>query len=312
MASLTGHTLAEPKLDKPQRRGQIVGKVVDDATGKPVAGALVACGAVVNETGGGGANAETDKEGVYRLAGLSPGIYNVWLKTYDKDPRLSAVADDGIVVEGDMPARSELRLVASRKVVGRVLDPDGKPVAGSSVGCYSAARPASGGTIMSVKTKAGGVFEFLLPPGSANLYVMSAGLGKGGRDLAASEVIEVPADKECPLVTLQLAPASREFGSADWLSRSTPGSLVVRREGNQDISGVVVDAAGKPVSKARVFEPDGPQTLTDDQGEFHLKTERGVQFILDVYAPGYHVWFGTPTSGDVLKIVLEPKVSAAR
>jgi hypothetical protein len=28
---------------------------------------------------------------------------------------------------------------------------------------------------------------------------------------------------------------------------------------------------------------------------------------MHAFAPGHHLWFGTPTSGDVLKIVLEPK-----
>ena len=28
---------------------------------------------------------------------------------------------------------------------------------------------------------------------------------------------------------------------------------------------------------------------------------------MHAFAPGYHVWFGTPTAGDVLKIVLEKK-----
>ena len=34
---------------------------------------------------------------------------------------------------------------------------------------------------------------------------------------------------------------------------------------------------------------------------------KGTQFVMHAVAPGYHVWFGTPTSGDVLKIVLESK-----
>jgi hypothetical protein len=47
--------------------GQIVGRLIDAATGRPVEGATVACGAVANDTGeGGGASAVTDATGTYR------------------------------------------------------------------------------------------------------------------------------------------------------------------------------------------------------------------------------------------------------
>ena len=91
---------------------------------------------------------------------------------------------------------------------------------------------------------------------------------------------------------------------------SAAGTRIVRRMGKQDVLGVVVDAAGTPIPDAKVFKTDGPTVQTDEKGQFHLKVDKGTQFILNVYAPGYHVWFGTPTSGDVLKIVLEPKPAA--
>lgn len=96
---------------------------MDAATGKAVAGATVACGAIINDSGkGGGANAVTDADGRYRLPVPSPGIYNVWLKRFDKDPSMTAVADDGILVETGRVAASELHLVVGRKLPGRVVD----------------------------------------------------------------------------------------------------------------------------------------------------------------------------------------------
>src|SRR5205807_1947783 len=47
--------------------------------------------------------------------------------------------------------------------------------------------------------------------------------------------------------------------------------------------------------------------MTDAKGEFRIETLKGTQFVMHAVAPGYHAWFGTPTSGDVLRIVLEPK-----
>ena len=51
--------------------------------------------------------------------------------------------------------------------------------------------------------------------------------------------------------------------------------------------------------------------LTNDKGEFRIVTLKGTQFVMHTVAPGYHAWFGTPTSGDVLKIVLERKPAPA-
>ncbi len=56
-----------------------------------------------------------------------------------------------------------------------------------------------------------------------------------------------------------------------------------------------------------MFPEDGTPVVTDDKGAFRVETMKGTQFIMHAVAPGYHAWFGTPTSGDVLKIVLESK-----
>ena len=47
--------------------------------------------------------------------------------------------------------------------------------------------------------------------------------------------------------------------------------------------------------------------ITNDKGQFRVETLKGTQFVMHAFVPGHHVWFGTPTSGDVLKIVLEGK-----
>lgn len=288
--------------------GEIVGQLLDAATGKPVEGATVACGAVINDSGkGGGANAVTDAQGRYRLAVPSPGIYNVWLKAFDKDPAKTAAADDGILVEARKASESQLLLVTGRKVTGKVIDTDDKPVENVRVSCNSPARPMSGG-VESTKTKADGSFEFSLPPGRAYIYaiVPDANGGFGVRASAQAHV-EVPPTGAVAAVTLTLKPPDERFGDPVWLKRSTPGTEIVRRAPVEGVSGTVVDADGKPIAGGKVFRSDGPIVAANDAGEFRVESGKGTQFVMYAFAAGYHVWFGTPTSGDVLKIALEPK-----
>ena len=81
--------------------GEIFGRLIDAATGKPIEGATIACGALINDSGkGGGADAVTDALGRYRLVVPSPGIYNVWLEKYDQNHAKTAAADDGIPRRG--------------------------------------------------------------------------------------------------------------------------------------------------------------------------------------------------------------------
>jgi len=308
--SFTSLAIAQDAKPK-SLNGEIVGRLLDAATGKPVEGATIACGAIVNDSGkGSGAIAVTDAAGRYRLPVPSPGIYNVWLKKFDKDPSKTAAADDGIVVEAGKVAPSQLYLVDGRKVTGKVVGSDGKPVAKREVSCYSPARPQSGGS-QSVQTDGDGTFEFSLPPGRAYIYVIEPderpGYSPFGVLHSAQADIQVPATGKVAPQTLTLQKSETRLGDPDWLKRSTPGTQIVRREANQDVTGTVVDGNGKPIAGAKVFRYDGPLVPTNDKGAFRIETMEGTQFVMHAFAPGYHVWSGTPTSGDVLKIVLEPK-----
>jgi protocatechuate 3,4-dioxygenase beta subunit len=263
---------------------------------------------------GGGASAVTDADGRYRLRVPSPGIYNVWLKEFGTDSSKTAAADDGILVEAGKAASSELHLVDGRKVTGKVVDADGIPFAGLTVNCHSPARPPSGG-VQSAKTNADGAFEFFLPPGRAYVYAVES-VGRTdddpfGAGRSAHAHITVPPTGVVAPLKLTLQKSEARFGDDGWLIQSTPGTRVVRREAREAVTGAVVDGDGKPVARARVFRYDGPLVPADERGEFRVDAPKGTQFVMHAWAPGYHVWFGTPTSGDVLRVVLEPKPKSA-
>lgn len=290
--------------------GMISGVLLNGETGQPVMGATVICQMVAGEEGKAPAAAETDRDGKYILKDVPVGIYNVWLYRYDADPKLVAAADQGVEVQAGQTAASKLRLVVARQVRGQLIR-QGKPVAAEQIGCYSAARPQSTANVQSTKSAADGTFEFLLPPGPAYFYTMSGGFTAEKR-LHASTHLMISPNGDVPIVTLEMSDKETKFGSPDWVANTTKGSEVVKQTTNASVTGVVVDPQGNPIPRAVLIKAENwdERIWTDDKGEFNLKVDRGTQFVFAVHAPGYNVWSGTPTTGDVLKIVLEPKVSS--
>jgi protocatechuate 3,4-dioxygenase beta subunit len=81
------------RLGAAKKTYEALGRVVDDVTGKPVAGAGVVCarvraaadGSAIDDIGlgGFGGTAKTDEQGNFRLAGLAPGQYQLNLANYE-------------------------------------------------------------------------------------------------------------------------------------------------------------------------------------------------------------------------------------
>ncbi|MCA9063086.1 MAG: M48 family metalloprotease [Planctomycetaceae bacterium] len=293
--------------------GEIRGRLTDE-DGKPVPNVMIACGALIREDGGrGGTRIRTDEDGNYRLVVPSPGLYNVWIREFPAGG-FTAAADDGIVVEAGKVSTSELTLCQGRPVNGHLRWQDGSGVAAATVYCYSAARPQSG-SVQSVQTTADGSFQFLLPPGKAHVYSVHRGPVTAeypeGKVESAEVNLIVPPSGDPAEITLILGTTNTQFGNPDWVNRSTPGTQVVSQNNRDDVTGVVVDQQGHPVAGAKVFQETGAAVLTAADGTFRFPKERGTQFIMHVFQPGFHVWFGTPAAGDELKIVLDPKARPA-
>jgi len=81
------------RLGAAKRTYEAVGRVVDDETGKPIAGSNVICvktkgsdEGTANDSvgfGGFGGNSKTDEQGNFRLSGLTPGQYQLNLADYE-------------------------------------------------------------------------------------------------------------------------------------------------------------------------------------------------------------------------------------
>jgi len=84
---------ADIRLGAAKKTYEALGRVVDDETGKPIAGAGVTCvkvksvneGAAIDgaDFNGYGGNSRTDEQGNFRLSGLTPGQYNVGLADFE-------------------------------------------------------------------------------------------------------------------------------------------------------------------------------------------------------------------------------------
>ncbi len=290
--------------------GEIRGVLLDAETGEPIERAQVACEAFNNHSGKRmGSSTYTDDEGRYRLHVPAPGFYNVWLHEY-QDKWMTAAADDGLFVDAGKVTASQMFLVNARKIVGTLVDSAGKPVRNPVVKCNSPARPESL-HVHKMRAEPDGSFWFAVPPGRAYLYVdeesqQTKDNSTGGFRSAHAQV-EVPVSSDVAPVMLSLQTSTEKPGDTEWLKRSTPGTQIVRRAGTQNVTGNIVDESGKPIAGAKLLRDDGSLITTNNKGEFRIETPKGIQLTLHAVAPCYHVWFGTPTAGDVLKIVLEQK-----
>jgi len=191
--------------------GIICGKVVEAGTGEPVAGASVCASA-----SGALHLATTGADGSFRLR-CPPGAYMacpMWVpKGYSRPERLGwrpATVREGAEVEV-----RPFELTKGVTLVGRVVDPQGKPVSGVRV------RVVKNGSPIMADTDAQGRFRLidLLPNSRLTLRVATAGL-------VASPVVEV-SDKPPEELEIKLLPFAT-------------------------LRGRVVDSEGKPVAGRKV------------------------------------------------------------
>ena len=157
--------------------GGIAGTVVDSTTGRPVEGAKVhaswieAYGSTLVGTGW----AISDAQGRYRIGGLPPGVYDLYLDASPRGKRFPAPAVEGVRVEAGAEASADLKLVEGRRIHGTVVHvKTGKPMSGASVLCSNPALPNSGHAGEMAITDEQGRFEFFVPPGLACVYLQGS------------------------------------------------------------------------------------------------------------------------------------------
>jgi RNA polymerase sigma-70 factor (ECF subfamily) len=158
------------------------GRVLDDATGDPIAGAHVVLGATVYadlpRMLGYGAQAVTGADGGFAWDDLPSGVpHLLWALADGYAPCRSglALAPPNVHLAPGLGTVVEVRMRRGAAVRGRVLDPDGAPVAGALVDVLSRAGANEIANSDVVATGADGGFRILAMTGTAMVRARAAG-----------------------------------------------------------------------------------------------------------------------------------------
>ncbi len=304
----------------------IRGRVTNGADGSPVAEAeIVAVGSALFGGLGGSVSGTTDENGDYRLTGVGPGLHLLLVKApgfYQPGTEAQALLrsmapfgntdrepgpDDPVVRVGKAGTETvkDLKMLPGAVVSGRVLAPDGTPLAGASVA------PAAGDR----------GFAFLLR--FLNVGPGSVMTGEDGSfrfsGVAASEklVLEARAPGYLPSKS---DPVSVSSGAE-------VTGLEIRLKAGGTVTGTVYGADGAPFSGASVkVVPDlrdprdrwrtasalwrAEAVTTDGEGAFRVDGLEPGPVLIDVQAPGHQplrhrgvsVSEGTVTGGVTLRL----------
>jgi beta-lactamase regulating signal transducer with metallopeptidase domain len=158
--------------------GEIRGRIVDDVSGRLVAGLKVDLQGIYEQKGTAQsffASTKSDASGQYQFTALPAGTFNIFLD--DTGPDVTAAAIESLSVEcSQMTAAPPIHLIRGGLLKGRVIDDaTGKPFvvrAGEQLGVriYGPTRPKGGACHYAIVNK-DGTFEMRLPPGLSSLLV---------------------------------------------------------------------------------------------------------------------------------------------
>ncbi len=185
--------------------GQIKGRLMDDA-GNPIAGHRVAAlaqkHARISEPSASYRSVETNAQGEFSIGGLPEGRFDVIYlgAEFTKEKRPLAAQVAAVTVETGQETETRLVAKPARRLFGRVVDRQGKPISRVDVGYYGSARPESCVSALLTKADAAGEFEVFAPPGFAFLFVAQ---GERQSGQGASQLLEVK-DRDIGPLTLKI------------------------------------------------------------------------------------------------------------
>ncbi len=263
------------------------GRLLDAETGKPITQGTFA----LNDA----RRLEVDAEGRFD----APGIASTNHEAYPVCPgyeRRRILFD----TTGRPDAVLELKLPKAGKIIGRVVDENGKPIPGATVGLRTSGSIFSGSALWE-KCAEDGTFSY--DGKSLGRTGRLSARGRGYQDMEREDVVVLdPATPARVDFTLRPDPTKGRVSKA-------AAPLVHRR----NVSGKVVGPDGKPVIAAvvrwdlRVSSDSVPETKTDAEGTFRLQGVPDAENVLSVMSKGLAPSFPLVEAGGDRTVMVELK-----
>ena len=248
---------------KLQASGRIRGRIIDAASGAPIAGAQVSSQPLEypNDSNGETGSATSDAEGRFAIGGLEAGVHNVCLSQIPGRPKATALAAEGVRVRADEDETVEFKVFDGRPLKGVVIDPTtNEPRPNAWVVCQSSAYPISGSDSGYCRGDEQGKFQFFVPPGAVFVSLRSPDAGSRGRAW-----VTIPEEGEVPEVRIvgpspAPPPAAQPAGIGGTITktqvvksvRQRPVPQIPRLPEGRTVIGKVVDGDGRPIVGAKV------------------------------------------------------------
>ncbi|WP_315095701.1 carboxypeptidase regulatory-like domain-containing protein [uncultured Cellulomonas sp.] len=265
----------------------VTGRVLD-ADGNPVVNASVWASPRFTLSGS-WSSAFTDAEGSYSLGGLVPGDWSFrvqappgspWAGEWYLDAGGLSDAETVPLVAGERTELEDVRLERGVTLSGRVLGPDGSPVAGANVAPIS-----DGGLLLSATTALDGTYTLRgLRPGAYPLYVSAPLTG----DLLSGYYPDGGVPTTPQKLTLTTEPVQQ--------------APDIRLQRGATVSGTITRSDGTPVRNAGVWvelvSPTGygASGSTDELGNYRVTGVRGGDVTVQASATDGEEW-GADYSG---------------
>ncbi|WP_406697279.1 carboxypeptidase regulatory-like domain-containing protein [Singulisphaera sp. Ch08] len=251
------------RLGAPTR---LKGRLLDAETGEPITKGRFA----LNDA----RLLEVDSQGRFEAPGLE-------LTNHEAYPLCPGYERKRILFDttGRPDAELELRLPRAGKVVGRVLDGEGKPIPGASVGLRTSGSIFSGSALWE-KCSEDGRYSYDGKP-----------LGRSGR-LSARAPGYQDQEREDVIALDASAPTEINFTLRPDPRKEPTTKTVAKALNRRTVSGTIVDSDQKPVADAvvrwglLVSSDSVPETKSDAQGAFRLEHVPDTANVLSVMAKG--------------------------
>ena len=266
------------------------GRLLDAETGKPVAGGRFAMDDA--------RRLEVDAQGRFEAPGLE-------MTHHEAYPLCPGYERKRILFDttGRADAELELKLPRAGKVVGRVVDVDGKPIPGATVGLRTSGSIFSGSALWEKCSEDGRYSYDGKPLGRTGRLSARA---PGYQDMEREDVVALDASK----------PTEVDFTLRVDLRKASAAKAVVEASNRRSVSGKVVGPEGKPVAEAvvrwdlLVSSDSVPETETDAQGAFRLEGVPDSPNVLSVMAKGLAPSFPMIEAGGDRQVTVELKAGA--